>query len=186
MKPDHPEEPRRGVSKDQQLETFKAGVAHLGSVEKAARWMQINPASLRYVLNGRRALHDGHCRALASALVAHTAVSRELERRISPAFRANLTPEQATQKPHGNRFDQREQPNVDITIPLTRDNLPPGALWEADGACWRAVLCDPETTGCEWRWQPLNSKAWAKPNPEGEMTDFLLPAFNAPEVADHG
>ena len=91
----------------EQLEIFKAGVAHLGSVEAAARWMEINVRSLRYVLNGRRALHDGHCRALASALVAHTAVSRELERRISPAFSANLTPEQATKKPHGNRFDVR-------------------------------------------------------------------------------
>lgn len=111
MNPDHPEQPRSGVSKEEQLELFKRGVAHLGSVEKAARWMKIKPASLRYVLNARRTLHDGHCRALASALVAHAAVSRELERRISPAFSANLTPEQATKKPHGNRFDQREQAN---------------------------------------------------------------------------
>ena len=95
------------IDPQSQLETFKAGVAHLGSVEAAARWMEINVRSLRYVLNGRRALHDGHCRALASALVAHTAVSRELERRISPALSANLTPEQATKKPHGNRFDVR-------------------------------------------------------------------------------
>lgn len=107
MKPDHPEQPRSGVSKEEQLELFKAGVAHLGSVEAAARWMEINVRSLRYVLNARRALHDGHCRALANALVAHTAVSREIERRISPAFRDNLTAEQATKKPHGNRFDQR-------------------------------------------------------------------------------
>lgn len=111
MKPDHPEEPRGGVSKETQLEIFKAGVAHLGSIEKAARWMGLNVHTVRYVLNGRRTLHDGHCRALAAALVAHAAVSRELERRISPAFTANLTPEQATKKPHGNRFDQREQPN---------------------------------------------------------------------------
>lgn len=103
------------IDPQSQLEIFKAGVAHLGSVEKAARWMNINVHTVRYVLNGRRTLHDGHCRALAAALVAHAAVSREIERRISPAFTANLTPEQATRKPHGNRFDVRQSLHDHVT-----------------------------------------------------------------------
>ncbi len=99
------------LSKETQLATFAAGVALFGSVEHAARRMAINVRTLRYLLNARRALHDGHCRALAAALVALAAEARALEKRISPAFAANLTEKQQTAAPHGNRFDRRKQPH---------------------------------------------------------------------------
>jgi len=65
-----------------------------------------------------------------------------------------------------------------VTMPLTPDNLPEGPLWEADGACWRAIRCNPVTQGCEWRWQPQNEKAFAKDGPEGEMTSYCPPGFS--------
>ena len=58
------------------------------------------------------------------------------------------------------------------TVPLGPHNLPPHPVWETDGACWKAIVCDPATQGCDWRWQPLNWTAFAKAGPEGEMSDI--------------
>ena len=70
---------------------------------------------------------------------------------------------------------------MQVTIPITIDNLPKGPRWEADGACWTAILDSSEPDG--WRWRPNNWKAFGKENPQGEMTDIitiqLLP--NPPE-----
>lgn len=62
---------------------------------------------------------------------------------------------------------------ITVTVPITVDNLPKGPHWESDGACWEAVRENPVTSGCEWRWRPLNWLAFAKEVPEGEMTDHL-------------
>lgn len=57
------------------------------------------------------------------------------------------------------------------TVAITRDSLPAGHWWEHDGACWKAVPSDPHpATGKDWRWSPCNLKAFAKEEPEGEMT----------------
>jgi hypothetical protein len=58
------------------------------------------------------------------------------------------------------------------TVPITVENLPKGLFWEADGACWKASRENPATTGCLWRWRPMNFTALAKDGPEGEMTDI--------------
>jgi hypothetical protein len=64
-----------------------------------------------------------------------------------------------------------------VTIPITADNLPKGPRWEDDGSCWKAIRCNPATQGCDWRWQPINEKAFAKDGPEGEMRDYPPDAF---------
>ncbi|MDB5707873.1 MAG: hypothetical protein JWN66_4989 [Sphingomonas bacterium] len=65
-----------------------------------------------------------------------------------------------------------------ITVPITLDNLPDGLLWEADGACWKAIPWGSEPKG--WRWQPMNWAAFAKEGQEGEMTDFPPDAALSP------
>lgn len=66
------------------------------------------------------------------------------------------------------------------TIPITADNLPIGLLWEDDGCCWRAIRENPATAGCDWRWRPENWRAFAKGEPDSEMTDTPLP-INLPK-----
>jgi hypothetical protein len=62
---------------------------------------------------------------------------------------------------------------VSVSTPITADNLPVGPRWEADGACWEAIKCDPLTFGRDWYWSARNGKALAKLEPEGEMLDFF-------------
>ena len=64
-----------------------------------------------------------------------------------------------------------------ITTPLTIDNLPKGPLWDEDGACFEAVLCDGNTGPIvEWFWSCRNLKAMAKGKPDKEMYDFVSPS----------
>lgn len=60
-----------------------------------------------------------------------------------------------------------------IEIPITLNNLPKGLYWEEDGSCWSCALCDKNSCGCEWRWQPENLKALAKEKPEAHMCNFI-------------
>lgn len=57
-----------------------------------------------------------------------------------------------------------------ISVPITKENLPEGLMWQADGACFKAVLCDPTVYGCEWRWQAMNLKAF-------EIGEPTMPMF---------
>jgi len=58
------------------------------------------------------------------------------------------------------------------TVPITVDNLPSGEMCEADGSRWRAIVDQDEPNG--WRWQPLNWDAFAKAEPNSEMTEFCV------------
>jgi hypothetical protein len=62
---------------------------------------------------------------------------------------------------------------IAITIPISWDHLPTRLLWEEDGSCWKGDFCSYSSSG--WRWFPMNCKALAKNDPEGPMTDFILP-----------
>ncbi len=64
------------------------------------------------------------------------------------------------------------------TLPLTLGNLPKHPLYEADGSCWQAIKWPSEPRG--WRWQPMNWKAFAKEEPEGETTEFPPGGINLP------
>lgn len=60
-----------------------------------------------------------------------------------------------------------------VTTPITKDNLPKGPHWDEDGACFTCELDDPVTTGCEWRWKPNNTKAFAKGAPDKELFPYV-------------
>lgn len=57
-----------------------------------------------------------------------------------------------------------------VTMPITLDMLPSPTLWEQDGSCWRADVDEQEAKG--WRWFPLNWSAFAKGEPQGELSEF--------------
>lgn len=59
------------------------------------------------------------------------------------------------------------------TVPITLENLPEGNLYEKDGSCWHAIIDVSEPKG--WRWQLNNWTAFAKGEPEGEMSRFIYP-----------
>lgn len=92
---------------DSQLGRFRDAVQLLGGVRSAARELDVADRTIYALIYGKRALHDGFLRDMAAALIRHADKCRALERQLSPAFVGNLTPEQQTAKPHGNRFDRR-------------------------------------------------------------------------------
>lgn len=85
------------ISDQDQLEAFRAGVEELGGMRETARLFGVNERTLRDIVQDppRRKLHTGFMRDLAAQLIAKADRCRALERRISPAFEANLTAEQA-------------------------------------------------------------------------------------------
>jgi len=64
---------------------------------------------------------------------------------------------------------------VETTVDINKDNLPEGHWFEIDGAAWKAVTCNPNVYGREWRWEPLNFKAHENKEPRSKMTNFLMP-----------
>lgn len=93
-----------------QLELFSQAVEALGGQRATARYLKVSERQVRFILAGDRALHDGFLRDMAQALLEHAEHCRALERQLSPAFAANLTPEQLERqgKPDARRFDARE------------------------------------------------------------------------------
>jgi DNA-binding transcriptional regulator YdaS (Cro superfamily) len=89
--------PRRPqfVDSEAQLEAFRAGVEELGGQRATADLFGVNERTIRDVVSGRRKLHTGFLRDMAAQLIAKADRCRTLEKRLSPAFVANLTAEQA-------------------------------------------------------------------------------------------
>lgn len=100
----------QSASEQEQLEFFQQAVQLLGGQRATARYLDTNERQVRFLMAGDRPLHDGFLRDIAKALIAHADACRELERKLSPAFAANLTPQQAARqgKPDARRYDQRE------------------------------------------------------------------------------
>lgn len=70
-----------------------------------------------------------------------------------------------------------DEDSIQTTVlPITKDNLPKGSQWQADGACFEAILCDPAIYGCEWRWSAKNLKAFNLGKPNASMSD--IPPFS--------
>lgn len=95
-----------------QLEIFAHAVDLLGGQRATARALGIHERSVRALLAGPeaggRALHDGFLRDIAEALLDHAEACRLAERRLSPAFAANLTPQQQAANPADRRrFDRK-------------------------------------------------------------------------------
>jgi hypothetical protein len=100
------------IDPETQRQRFWQGVNLLGGIRPAARILDCNERTLRALCDGSRTLHDGWLRDLAAALIAHADKCRAHERRISPAFAANLTEEQRNGKRDPRRFDMKgENPN---------------------------------------------------------------------------
>lgn len=95
-----------------QLDDFRRAVELLGGQRAAARAMSdssgisMNERTMRSLCSGERNLHAGYLRDIARALIAHADACRIMERKLSPAFAANLTQTQAT-KPKHPRADLR-------------------------------------------------------------------------------
>ena len=96
-----------------QLNDFALAVELLGGQRATARALGIHERSVRALLAGPdeptgRALHDGFLRDIAAALIDHAEACRLAERRLSPAFAANLTPQQAAANlADGRRYDRK-------------------------------------------------------------------------------
>lgn len=97
------------VDPDSQLARFRDAVQLLGGVRTAARALDCNDRTLYSLIYGKRPLHDGWLRDMAAALIKHADTCRELERKISPAFSANLTKDQQTGERHPNRYDAKDR-----------------------------------------------------------------------------
>ncbi len=73
---------------------------------------------------------------------------------------------------------------ISTTIQINKNNLPEGLWWEEDKSCWKAVACNPEELGCDWRWQPMNWKAFEKFKPESKMINYY-PFYAKAEPPQH-
>jgi hypothetical protein len=108
---------RTDMPKDRtdQLQLFREAVTLLGGQRAAARYLDTNERTVRALCGdpaspNSRELHDGWLRDIGRALLEHAGHCKALERRLSPAFAANLTADQLARqgKPDGRRFDARE------------------------------------------------------------------------------
>lgn len=90
-----------------QLDLYRQAVDALGGVHAHARRLGFTPRHGGRLYSGERALHDGILEDTANTLLDHAEHCRALERKLSPAFKANLTPEQAGKqgKPDGRRYN---------------------------------------------------------------------------------
>ena len=100
-----------------QLEMFRQAVALLGGQRAAARTLHCNERTLRALHAGEKLIHDGWLRDMAAALARHADACRIIERAITPAFRANLTPHQIDRmgQPDSRRFDHILYPPALLT-----------------------------------------------------------------------
>jgi hypothetical protein len=94
---------------DSQLGRFRRAVELIGGVRTAARELDVSDRTIYGLIYAKRPLHDGFLRDMAAALIRHADECRTLERQLSPAFIGNLTAEQQTAKPHGNRYDRKDR-----------------------------------------------------------------------------
>lgn len=93
-----------------QLTHFTEACELLGGNHAAARELKVSERTIRFLRAGERNLHDGFLRDISAALIRRADQCRALERRISPAFAANLTERQAERqgKRDARRYDQGE------------------------------------------------------------------------------
>lgn len=91
------------ITPEQQLSDFRDAVQLLGGERSAARAIGIGERTIYRLLSGESPLHSGFLRDIATALIAHADRCRALERRLSPAFAANLTARQITATPDRRR-----------------------------------------------------------------------------------
>lgn len=77
-----------------QHQLFLRALDLLGGSRSAARAIGVSERTIDRLKSGTSPLHAGLLRDISAALVTHAAACRQLERDLSPAFAANLTPAQ--------------------------------------------------------------------------------------------
>lgn len=84
----------RHIDPDTQHALFREAVDAIGGQAAAARVIPCNVRHAGRLYSGASPLHAGILENMARALISHADRCRQLERRISPAFAANLTERQ--------------------------------------------------------------------------------------------
>lgn len=95
------------IDPETQLDLYRQAVDALGGISAHARQLGFTARHGGRLYSGDRPLHDGILEDTANALLDHADHCRSLERKLSPAFKANLTPAQADRqgKPDGRRYN---------------------------------------------------------------------------------
>lgn len=70
----------------------------LGGQRAAARKLGIAERTMRALMSGERKIHDGFLADMSKALLDHAEACRRAERKLTPAFAANLTVDQFTKR----------------------------------------------------------------------------------------
>lgn len=78
----------------EQLTRYRLAVELLGGPRAAARELGAGERTVERLIAGKAAIHDGFLRDMAAALLRRADACRALERQLSPAFAANLLPDQ--------------------------------------------------------------------------------------------
>ncbi len=100
-----------GADPETQRELWNLAVEAIGGISETARRLGVTVRTMRALCSGERAIHDGFLRDISAELVKQASHCRDLERHLSPAFTANLTPRQLAPPAQGqhSRYDRREQ-----------------------------------------------------------------------------
>jgi len=65
-----------------------------------------------------------------------------------------------------------------FTFALNEHNISNRLMWQDDGACFCAELCDKNVYGVSWRWVPKNLKALSLGTPNSTMTRYKPGCFD--------
>lgn len=92
-----------------QIARFQQAVDLLGGTRSMARALDVSERHVTRLLTGNSPLHTGILADTARILLEHADRCRALERQLSPAFAANLIPDQPDRpKPRGVWSDKGE------------------------------------------------------------------------------
>lgn len=95
-----------------QIARLQQAVDLLGGTRNTSRALNISERHLRRLLTGNSPLHTGILADTARVLLEHADACRALERQLSPAFAANLIPDQQGRpKPRGTWSDRSADPS---------------------------------------------------------------------------
>lgn len=96
------------MTTEEQIQLAGDAARLLGSQARLAQALGINERNTRYILSGRKRLHELHLQKISAALIAHAEECRALERKLNPAFAANRTEAQARPPLHAGKHQLQE------------------------------------------------------------------------------
>lgn len=93
---------------EEQIQLTAHAARLLGSQAALAAVLGINERNTRYILSGRKRLHELHLQKISAALLTHAEQCRALERKLNPAFAANRTEAQSRPPLHAGKHVPQE------------------------------------------------------------------------------